>query len=406
MTKDFSQLGLDETLLKAVSDMGYETPTPVQEQSIPFALAGSDVVAAAQTGTGKTAAFMLPTMQRIGRSKQPLALVVTPTRELAQQIDRVATQIAKHTGHRVLTVVGGVGYEPQITKLARGVEVLVATPGRLLDLKDRGAVDLSKVEVLVLDEADRMLDMGFLPAMRKIVSSVPRNRQTLLFSATVDESISQVIGTLVNEPQYVEIARRGTAAATVEQKILPVEHSQKPDLLKAVLENRGHDRVIVFTRTKHRADAVARRLGKAGYRTAAIHADRSQNQRERALSDFRNGKVDILVATDVLARGIDISEVSHVVNYDVPNNPEDYVHRIGRTGRAGESGYALTFVGPDEIGDLRDIEFLLKKVIDVWDVPGFDYRDGRIVPSPDRPATRATRSVFGGRRGGRGGRRR
>ncbi len=407
MINSFEALGLSEKILAAVEDMQYSEPTPVQAKAIPFALEGRDVVAAAQTGTGKTAAFVLPTMQRIGRSKKaPLALVVTPTRELAQQIDKVATTVGKRTGQRVVTVVGGVGYEPQIKKLARGCEVLVATPGRLLDLKERGNVDLSQVQVLILDEADRMLDMGFLPAMRKIISFVPHERQTLLFSATIDENVMSAVGSLLKDPEYIEISRKGTTASTVEQKIMPVDHVQKPDLLIELLKERGPERVIVFTRTKHRADSVAKRLAKQGYKTSAIHADRSQSQRQKALEDFRMGKVDILVATDVLSRGIDISEVSHVINYDVPTNPEDYVHRIGRTGRAGETGYALTFVGPDEITALRDIEYLLEKLIDVYDIPGFAYRDSRIIPFEGRPTKKQSRSVFGGRRKSSGARRR
>lgn len=409
MTKSFEELGLSEKTLAAVCDMGYTEPTPVQEQAIPLVLEGRDIVAAAQTGTGKTAAFTLPVMDHLGhagKQQGPLCLIVTPTRELAQQIDNVATTIAKQTEHRVLTVVGGVGYEPQKKALKKGIDILVATPGRLLDLFEQKAVSLKNVEVLVLDEADRMLDMGFWPSVRKIVAQVTRRKQTLLFSATISSDVMTSAGSLLHNPEFIEIARKGTTAETIEQFIMPVEHTQKADLLQALLTEKKPERVLVFTRTKHRADSVAKRLGKQGFKTRAIHADRSQAQRERALEDFRKGKTDILVATDVLARGIDISDISQVINYDVPNNPEDYVHRIGRTGRAGESGYAITFVGPDEISDLREIEYLMKKIIPVYDLPDFPYRDGRIVPAPDRVAKKKMRSVYRSSNRGRRGYRR
>ena len=402
MTKEFTELGLSEKMLSAVKEMGYENPTPVQEQAIPLVLDGRDVAAAAQTGTGKTAAFALPVMDRLGfsRKKQgPLCLVITPTRELAQQIDEVMTTIAKKTGHRVLTIVGGVKYDGQIDGLKKGVDILVATPGRLLDLMDRKAVTLRNVEVLVIDEADRMLDMGFWPSVRKIVAGVPENRQTMLFSATLSNDVVRSVSSLLHDPEFVEIARKGTTAEGIEQFIMPVEHEQKADLLYAMLEQKGCERVIVFTRTKHRADACAKRLTKHGFNAKAIHADRSQSQRQHALEDFKSGKVDVLVATDILARGIDIEDVSHVYNYDVPQNPEDYVHRIGRTGRAGEEGYAITFVGPDEIGDMREIEFLMQKIIPTYDLEGFPYREGRIVPNPTRSPKRHNKSVFSGSRG-------
>ncbi len=401
MTTSFKELGLSEKILASVEDMGYIEPTPVQAQAIPAALKGRDIIAAAQTGTGKTAAFALPTMDRLGHARHgqgPLCLIITPTRELAQQIDSVVTTVAKHTGHRTLTVVGGVGYEPQTRGLRRGIDILVATPGRLIDLHERKAVNLGDVQFLILDEADRMLDMGFWPSVRKIISWIPTERQTMLFSATIDKNVMTSVGSILHDPEFVEIARKGTTADTVDQYIMPVSHEQKPDLLNAVIEEKGGDRVLVFTRTKSRADSVSKRLRRKGYAAAAIHADRTQAQRNRALSDFRDGKVSILVATDVLARGIDVPDIDYVINYDVPTNAEDYVHRIGRTGRAGESGYSLTFVGPDEISALRDIEYLLKKVIDTYDIEGFDYRDARIVPSPTRSAEKKSRSVFNGSR--------
>jgi ATP-dependent RNA helicase RhlE len=392
----FNELGLSQDILAAVEAIGYTEPTPVQREAIPLVLAGRDVVAVAQTGTGKTAAFTLPLMQRIGSgAKAPTALVVTPTRELAAQIDRVATAIAAHTGQKVATVVGGVKYGPQVDRMRAGVDVLVATPGRLIDLVERKDVDLSKVQVLVLDEADRMLDMGFWPSVRRILAYLPNSRQNLLFSATLSEEITQIVGRMLQDPAYVEIARKGTTAAGIEQAIMPVEQSQKPDLLAALIESRGADRVLVFTKTKSRADLVKTILQRKGLNVAVMHADRTQQQRDKALSHFAGGKVDVLVATDIIARGIDISEIDHVVNYDVPENPEDYVHRIGRTGRAGASGYALTLVGPDEITQLREIEYLLGKILPCQDIEGFPYRDGRIIPFEGRPAKKVKRAAFG-----------
>ena len=364
--ESFSSLGLSKTMLEAVGDLGYDQPTPVQEQAIPSVLDGHDLLAAAQTGTGKTAAFLLPVMDRLGHAQRhggPLMLVVTPTRELAQQIEDVATTIAAHTHHRCVTLVGGVGYQPQKDALRRGCDVLVATPGRLVDLIDQGECHLGSVETLVLDEADRMLDMGFLPSVRRIVSHVPSDRQTLLLSATLDDSAIAGIKDLVRDPVRVEIAHKGMAAETIDQYVLPVSLEAKNDLLAKVLKSEGTRRVIVFTRTKHRADACCRRLRKAGVSCAPIHGNRSQNQREHALSEFRDGKIDVLVATDVLARGIDISDVSYVVNFDVPADPEDYIHRIGRTGRAGETGWALTFVTSQDVDDLFAVERLMGRVV-------------------------------------------
>ena len=404
----FEELGLNADLLAAVEEMGYTEPTPIQTESIPLVLAGRDVVAAAQTGTGKTAAFALPLMQRLGCGNgKPLALVVSPTRELAQQIEKVAAVVGKHTGQRTCIVVGGVKYEPQVKKLKSGVEVLVATPGRLIDLQQRGDLDLSEVRVLVLDEADRMLDMGFWPSVRRILAYLPAERQNLLFSATLTEDISNIVGRMLHDPAYVEIAVRGTTADGVEQAMMPVEQSQKPELLAGVLQRRGADRVLVFTRTKQRADMLETILVRMGIKVGVMHADRTQGARQAALEDFRAGKMEVLIATDIVARGIDISDISHVINYDVPENPEDYVHRIGRTGRAGASGYALTLVGPDEIVQLREIEYMLGKNLPIEDLEGFPYRDGRIIPFEGRPNTKKKRSVFGGKVSGsrRGSRR-
>ena len=374
----FDDLGLSGQALQAVAQLGYSTPTPVQEQAIPKVLEGRDLIAAAKTGTGKTAAFSLPTMDKLGHAKGnkgPLMLVVTPTRELAEQIGEVCGTIAKNTHHRILTVVGGVSYNPQIQALNRGIDVLIATPGRLVDLMDQGAAHLSSVEVLVLDEADRMLDMGFWPAMRKIIGATPQNRQTLLFSATIDRTIMNTAGKLLHDPAMVEIAHKGETADTVEQYVMHVQQAVKPELLKGLMKERGHRRVIVFCRTRSRADATCRRLKKVGYSVEAIHSSRSQNQRRRALENFANGTTDVLVATDVLARGIDVEEVEYVVNYDLPTQPEDYVHRIGRTGRAGASGFAVSFVSPETADALRDIQKLLKRTIPELELQNFDMHE-------------------------------
>ena len=375
MTTPFNELGLSEKTLAAVERLGYSEPTPVQAQAIPLVLEGRDIIAAAKTGTGKTAAFSLPTMDRLGRIQRgqgPLMLVVSPTRELADQIGEVCRAIATSTHHRILTVVGGLSLDPQIKQLKHGVDILIATPGRLIDLMEREAVRLSNVEVLILDEADRMLDMGFWPQMKKIIAACPSKRQTLLFSATIDDQITKSVGSLLHDPAYVEIAHRGETADTVDQFVIPATQTTKADLLKAVLEEKGSNRVIVFARTRSRADSCTRRLRRAGYAVEAIHSDRTQAQRKRALENFSNGKTNVLVATDVLARGIDVTEVDYVINYDLPNQPEDYVHRIGRTGRAGETGFAVSFVSAEQQPWLKDIEKLIKKTIPEMELANFD----------------------------------
>ena len=372
----FNELGLSEKTLAAVARMGYTEPTPVQEQAIPLALEGRDIIAAAKTGTGKTGAFSLPSMDKLGHAKGgcgPLMLVITPTRELAQQIGEVCDQIALSTHHRIVTVVGGLSYNPQIEKLRRGCDVLIATPGRLIDLMEQKAVNLDEVETLVLDEADRMLDMGFLPAVRKIVAACPGERQTLLFSATIDSSITKNMKSLLKNPAIVEIAHKGEVADTIEQYIIRTPQAVKPALLKAVLQEKGASRVIVFARTRSRADSTCRRLKRAGYSVEAIHSDRSQNQRKRALERFAKGEVNIITATDVLARGIDVDEVDYVINYDLPTQPEDYVHRIGRTGRAGQAGFAISFVSPETEDALRDIERLTKQQIPTLELENFNF---------------------------------
>ena len=386
----FVDLGLSQSALAAVGKLGYDEPTPVQAQAIPLVLEGRDIIAAAKTGTGKTAAFSLPSLDRLARAERkaaPAMLVITPTRELAMQIQDVCAVIARQRGLRVANVVGGVKIDPQIDRLARGVDVLIATPGRLIDLMNQKAVDLSQVQILVLDEADRMLDMGFLPSVRRIVEATPKSRQTLLFSATIDESVLGQVDAMLDDPAIVQIAAKGETADTVEQYIAKVPHTLKPDLLAALLKERGHRRVIVFARTRHRADAACRKLKRAGYHAEAIHSDRSQNQRKRALDNFASGETDILVATDVLARGIDVDEVAYVVNYDVPTQAEDYVHRIGRTGRAGAEGFAVTFVSPENADELAAIQKLIKRDIPEMEVPGFNLEE-----AAEAAAARATRA--------------
>lgn len=396
----FDAFGLNQEIMSAVEELGYTAPTPVQAGAIPQVLEGRDVLAAAQTGTGKTAAFLLPTMNNLthgekrrvrGRSLGcgPYLLVVTPTRELAQQIESVCRTVAKHTGHSSVTVVGGLGYGPQRNALKQGCDILIATPGRLIDLMEQGACSLDQVQVLVLDEADRMLDMGFLPAIRTIVAATPEQRQTLLFSATLDESKVGSITDLVKTPARIEVAPVTSTADTVEQYALPVSLEAKNALLAQVLKKAGSERVIVFTRTKHRADACRRRLVKANITCAVIHGDRTQNQRERALRSFSAGEVDVLVATDVLARGIDIADVNYVVNFDVPEDPVDYIHRIGRTGRGGDVGWSLTFVTEQDFDEFNDIEALMGKTVDLFDTEGLELGENPVFIDPDRvPASK------------------
>lgn len=374
----FDTLGLSERALKAVGLLGYSEPTLIQQQAIPLVLDGRDLIAAAKTGTGKTVAFSLPLLDRIGYAKGgqgPLVLIVTPTRELAQQIGEVCGCIAGATHHRILTVVGGLSYTPQIEKLSRGTDILIATPGRLIDLMEQNAVRLADVQALVLDEADRMLDMGFWPSVKRIVAAMPATRQTLLFSATIDEAVDKHAATLMRRPARVEAACRGDVADTIEQYLIETPKLARPELLRALLEEKGSKRVIIFTRTRRGADTVCRRLKKAGYTAEPIHANRTQNARKRTLERFAAGEIDIVVATDVLARGIDVDQVAYVVNYDLPTPPESYVHRIGRTGRAGEAGFAVSFVTPETKEELAAIEKLVKQKIPPLELTGFDRED-------------------------------
>ena len=395
----FENLGLSPRLLEAVAAMGYTRPTPIQRDAIPYVLEGRDVVGCAQTGTGKTAAFVLPIMQRVeARPGGPRVLVVTPTRELALQIEGVASEVAKRTKHRVGIAYGGVGYEPQIKALKRGVDILVATPGRLLDLMERKVADLRHVEILVLDEADRMLDMGFWPQVRKIIATIPPERQNLLFSATMSSDVMRIVSSTLHDPVRVEVAPSATPIELIDQRVYPVGGQQKSQLLVHLINEQNLDRVIVFTRTKHRADRVAKVLHQNGIKSAAIHGDRSQSQRQSALESLKAGRCRVLVATDVVARGIDIDDVSHVVNYDIPNSPDDYVHRIGRTARAGKSGTAVSLLAPEEHEQLRDIEVKIGTVLETHDAEGFEYSQQRLVPNPERAATRPVRTVYSSNR--------
>jgi ATP-dependent RNA helicase RhlE len=373
----FEDLGLHAGLLEAVKQEGYETPTPIQEQAIGHVLAGRDLLGVAQTGTGKTAAFALPILQHLSdghthekkraRGRKARVLVLSPTRELATQIAASFSTYGRHMGLRNAVIYGGVSQHPQAKAVRDGVDVLVATPGRLMDLMQQGLVVLNGIEVLVIDEADRMFDMGFIGDVRKIVSKLPRKRQTLLFSATMPADIRNLADAILSDPVRVEIASRATAAETVEQSVYFVTKKNKPALLKHVIEQLAMTRAIVFTRTKHGADRVAKHLSRSGIRAEAIHGDKTQNARQRALVNFKSNKPPVLVATDVAARGLDIDQVSHVVNYDMPNVPETYVHRIGRTGRAGAAGVALSFCDHDEREHLREIEKLLRKKTPVRD---------------------------------------
>lgn len=374
---DFASLGLSSKTLRAVKKLGYEQATPVQEQAIPLVLEGRDVIAGAQTGTGKTAAFCLPCLDRLEHADVeggPLMLVITPTRELADQIGGVCRTVARFTKHNITTVVGGVSYDSQREELEAGTDVLIATPGRLEDLIAQGAALLDEVSVLVIDEADRMMDMGFLPAVKRIVNKCENRSQTLLFSATIDDAVMKVSKEMLNDPVQVEIAHRGETAETIKQYIVHISHAAKPSALKAIFEDRGAERVLVFARTRHRADACARRIKRMGIAADAIHSDRSQNQRRRALEAFAKGKLKVLVATDVLARGIDIDQVDYVVNFDLPHQPEDYIHRIGRTGRAGAQGYSISLVNPEAYEDLQAIQKLIGFEIPVLELPNFDAK--------------------------------
>jgi ATP-dependent RNA helicase RhlE len=377
----FSVLGLSAELVRAVSDQGYTEPTPVQAQAIPIILEGRDVLAGAQTGTGKTAGFTLPMLQRLSAAplpagKRPVrALILTPTRELAAQVGESVTTYGKHLKLKSTIIFGGVGINPQISALRSGVDILIATPGRLLDHIGQGNVDLSKVEILILDEADRMLDMGFIRDIRRILALLPKHgaggRQNLLFSATFSDEIKQLAGGLLHNPALINVARENTTAALVSQVMHPVDRARKRELLSFMIGSQNWRQVLVFTRTKHGANKLAEQLAQDGIKSAAIHGNKSQGARTKALADFKQGHVRVLVATDIAARGLDIDQLPHVVNYELPNVPEDYVHRIGRTGRAGCEGEAVSLVCIDEKDFLKDIERLIKHEIPKVVIDGY-----------------------------------
>lgn len=370
----FADLGLCSSLLEAVRAAGYERPTPIQREAIPVALTGRDLIGLAQTGTGKTASFTLPVLQRlIGGPRRTRVLVLTPTRELCLQVEENVRQYSIFSPVDVAAVYGGVGYEPQERALRKGVDVVVATPGRLIDHIDKRNVDFSYLETLVLDEADRMLDMGFAPQINRIVDQIPRYRQTMLFSATMPPEVEALGRKYLRKPMVIQVGRRSAAAATVSHVVYPVPAHRKSELLMHLLNEKAHESVLIFTRTKSGADRVVRDLRRAGVKAGAMHADKSQRERLEALEDFKSGSLNVLVATDIAQRGLDISGITHVINFDVPQHPEDYVHRIGRTGRAASTGDAYTLMSAAEIGLVRTIEHTLGQEIPRVSVPGFDF---------------------------------
>ncbi len=406
----FTDLGLAEPLLRAVRDQGYETPTPIQAQAIPAVLRGGDLLGGAQTGTGKTAGFTLPLLQRLSHSKPVRdargriairALILTPTRELAAQVEESVRTYGKYLPLTSMVMFGGVGMQPQVDRLRKGVDILVATPGRLLDHHQQGTLDLKHVEIFVLDEADRMLDMGFIHDIKKVLALLPPRRQNLLFSATFSDGIKALADRLLNQPALIEVARRNAAADTVAQTAYTVGREKKKDLLRHLILQGDWHQVLVFSRTKHGANRLTEWLNEHDVTAMAIHGNKSQGARTKALADFKSGDLRVLVATDIAARGIDIEELPHVVNYELPNVPEDYVHRIGRTGRAGASGEAISLVSLDEEAFLKEIEKLIKRAVPRRTIAGFEPPPGERA-EPIVLGRRMT--IGGGRGGGRGGR--
>ncbi|MFT0849305.1 DEAD/DEAH box helicase [Achromobacter sp. F4_2707] len=403
----FADLGLAEPLLRAIADAGYTQPTPIQAQAIPQVIQGGDVLAAAQTGTGKTAGFTLPILHRLlnkpseqRKPGRPRVLVLTPTRELAAQVEESVRIYGQHTSIRSMVMFGGVNINPQISSLRKPLDILVATPGRLLDHAGQKTIDLSGVEILVLDEADRMLDMGFIRDIRKVLALLPKQRQNLLFSATFSDEIRGLATGLLNNPIEISVARRNTASELVDQGVVLTQQSHKRELVSHIIRGHGWHQVLVFTRTKHGANRLAEKLVKDGLTAAAIHGNKSQSARTRALSGFKDGKISVLVATDIAARGLDIDQLPQVVNFELPNVPEDYVHRIGRTGRAGSPGSALSLVDPSEIKLLSAIEKLIKRPIDRIQVEGWD--PSTIVRPPAAEEERRDNAPRGRREGGAG----
>jgi ATP-dependent RNA helicase RhlE len=408
----FSDLGLVPELLRAVADKGYDSPSPIQLQAIPAVLAGRDVLAGAQTGTGKTAGFVLPILQRLATDQKdaagraPRALVLAPTRELAAQVAQSARDYGKYLALRTYQVFGGVSINPQITALRNGCDILVATPGRLLDLAQQRALDLSRVQVLVLDEADRMLDMGFITDIRRVIKLLPQKRQNLLFSATYSDDIRGLAEKLLHDPLSIQVAPRNAPIELVEQRAYRVQKEQKRHLLVHLIQEGQWRQVLIFTRTKHGANRLTQQLEGAGIQSAAIHGNKSQAARVKALDMFKRGQVTALVATEVAARGLDIKELPQVVNYELPNVPEDYVHRIGRTGRAGAAGEAISLVSSDETGLLRDIERVLRRSIPTLPTPTFKMVESAPQAPANERAPQGGRHHGARREGGGGDRRR
>lgn len=404
----FKDLGLSAELLRAVEKQGYDEATPIQQQAIPLVLKGKDVLAGAQTGTGKTAGFTLPVLQRLqsshaeGQKRHPRVLVLTPTRELAAQVHESVRDYGRFLPFRSAVIFGGVSINPQKQKLIKGVDVVVATPGRLLDHLQQRSIDLSKVEVLVLDEADRMLDMGFIRDIRKVLNAIPKKRQTLLFSATFSKEIKSLAAEFLHQPTEIQVTPQNTAAELVSQIVYPVDKKRKRELLSQKIGEENWQQVLVFTRTKHGANKLSEQLGKDGITSAAIHGNKSQGARTKALANFKQGSVRVLVATDIAARGIDIDKLPHVVNFELPNVAEDYVHRIGRTARAGQEGHAVSLVCVDELKLLSDIEKLLGTSIEKVNLPGYDV-DPSIKAEPIQNG-RGGRSSGGHRNNGGGSR--
>ena len=402
----FAQLGLAPSLLEAVAAAGYDTPTPIQERAIPAVLAGGDLLAAAQTGTGKTAAFTLPLLHRLGdtHQKKPRVLVLTPTRELAAQVNESVKTYGRSSPIRSTVIFGGVGYQPQISTLNKGVDIVVATPGRLLDHLNNGNADLSDIQTLVLDEADRMLDMGFIHDIKRVLKYLPAKRQNLLFSATFSKEIRKLAAGLLDKPDEIDVAPRSNAAAErIVQKAVMVEKPRKRAVLSHLIRDGDWSQVLVFTRTKHGANRLSKQLETDGLTAASLHGNKSQNARTKALDGFKKGTVRVLVATDIAARGIDIEMLPHVVNYELPNVPEDYVHRIGRTGRAGSDGAAVSLVGPDERKLLKGIEKLIGNPIERMTVEGVDLRAPETEDEADERPPRRQNNDGGNRTPKRGG---
>ena len=402
---DFSSLQLAPSILKAVEELGFKEPTPIQAQAIPVALTGRDIIGSAQTGTGKTAAFALPILQHLEKPGRLRALILEPTRELADQVAEALKRFSKHTGLRIGLIYGGVGYGNQREQIARGMDILVATPGRLLDFMDQGEIHLAHLTHLVLDEVDRMLDMGFLPDVKKIVGFCPSKRQTLFFSATVPPEIERLTSWVLRDPLTIEIGLRRSAAETVSHALYPVASDQKHELLLGLLEKTHYESVIVFCRTKMGADRVAASLTHLPHPVGVMHSDRSQGERNEALAGFRSGKYPVLVATDIAARGLDIAGVTHVINYDVPQHPEDYVHRIGRTGRAATEGDALTLFVAEELPYVEAIERLIQQKLPRKKLDNFPYKFTALFEEGHTVAHTRTRGVrtargysFGARR--------